>query len=98
MKRLLLLLMLAALLVASDAPAAPARASAPRACLTEDSPGWNWTRCGNRKRGVIVRVNGSHRRYRVIVGTREFCRADRAFSIDWDRTPALLGDPTCGLR
>jgi hypothetical protein len=84
-RKFLLLLVVGALLLSADAPAAPARASAPR-CGAEDGPGWVWTKCGNRKRGVRD-WNGRLR----VVTKRTFCRV----VIDWSRTPQLPGDPSC---
>lgn len=61
---------------------------ATRRSTAEDSPDFNWTRQGNRRRGVVLR-NGK----RVNVNRGQFIRLNRASRIDPQRTPTLPGDP-----
>jgi hypothetical protein len=88
MRTLLILLVLGALACAS----APARASAPRACPEEDSPAWNWVRCGNGYRGVVT-MWGTEK----VVSCGEFRWLARHADLD-PRTPWIVGDYSCGRR
>lgn len=54
-----------ALFAASAELSRPAQAA--ETCTTEDSPGWNWAKCGNHQRGVVTLDGGVY-----IVGACEF--------------------------
>jgi hypothetical protein len=71
--------------------AANARASAPR-CGAEDSPGWVWSKCGNRKRGVVT-MWGTPKT--VTCGDLRWLV--RHGDLD-PHTPRLPGDRACGRR
>jgi hypothetical protein len=100
---ILLIVVSLALLVseaAAEPPATPAKSSVCPA-PAEDHPKWDWTLCGNGKRGVWVKrgtpkVGAIHpdgkRRHRV-VNVRQYCRAELA-----PRTEALTGDPSCNVK
>jgi hypothetical protein len=66
-----------------------ARAATPTyACGAEDGAAWQWSRCGNRTRGITT-VGGR----RLTVGPLRFCRLDRDGRIAWGTdTFALPGD------
>lgn len=56
-------------------------------CGAEDGAFWNWRSCGNHKRGVITLAGR-----KLVVGPVRFDRLNRAFRIDWTRSPRLHGD------
>lgn len=70
----------------ASTPSVPAQA---RTCPapTEDSPGWDWTRCGNHRRGVVT-VNGTP----LVVGPCRFRRLMQDLQLDYRPTDVLKGD------
>lgn len=58
-------------------------------CGHEDQPTWVWSRCGNRKRGLVTRDGR-----KLVVGPRAFASLDAAGFIDWRVSRRLRGDWT----
>jgi len=88
-------LMCVAFLAPSAAPALASPLSAPAggtACL-EDMPCFNWTKMGNRKRGVVT-MWGTMK----VVGCGDFRWLVRHGDLDERSTPWLVGDWSCGRR
>lgn len=71
----------------AEPPATPAKSSVcPSA---EDSPKWNWAKCGNGKRGIITR--GPYVFWKA-VSVCEFQHYVRNDWIDWKRSGHMRGD------
>jgi hypothetical protein len=88
MRRLLLLFALLVSCMAMVPSDAPARVR----CGSEDSPGWNWARCGNGKRGVVT-MWGTPK----VVSCGDFHWLATHGDLD-PREPWLVGDYSCGRR
>ncbi len=74
--------------LAASGHAAPPPLSAAR-CGHEDEPTWVWSRCGNRKRGLVTRDGR-----RLVVGPRAFASLANAGFVDWRVSRRLRGDWT----
>lgn len=88
-KWIVILTAVCSLAVAGDQASA---ATQPRACPAEDSPSWNWVRCGNNSRGVVT-MWGTPK----VVSCGDLRWLVRHDDLD-PRTPWLKGDFSCGRR
>lgn len=73
--------------------AAHAAVPAAQRCGAEDAPGWDWSRCGNHRRGVVT-MWGTPK----IVTCGDLRWLVRHGDLDRRSTPRLPGDARCGRK